>query len=132
MDTLRIAEAAFTFADVMGGDTATAYDCAPLFTCEELDALAAVLRATGRGATADAWIKAHAEQDEPGDCHFDWADWEGGDPDERCVHGRTTDATGCRALGESRRGLCVRCDKRVQNPGDTVCLYCRNTTGVGA
>lgn len=40
------------------------------FTCEEFDALWAVLDRAGRHATAQAMLEAHAEGDEEGDAHW--------------------------------------------------------------
>lgn len=48
----------------------SADDLGPRLSCIEADALAGMLRALGESATADMWIKAHAEGDEECDDHY--------------------------------------------------------------
>lgn len=54
--------AVFSAGDLAG-------DVAPQLSCEEVEALAGMLRALGEPASADMWINAHAETDDEGDAH---------------------------------------------------------------
>lgn len=47
------------------------YDVGPHFTCDEADAIEALLRALGLSRAADLLHEGHAESDEPGDRHYD-------------------------------------------------------------
>lgn len=49
--------------------TDLAGDVAASLSCEEVDALAGLLRALGEPAAADCWIDMHAEGDDEGDRH---------------------------------------------------------------
>ncbi|MCW8101641.1 hypothetical protein [Streptomyces tauricus] len=57
------------FADAWSGTLIS--DIATLLNCEEVDALAGLLRALGADQSADEWISAHASADnEPQDSHY--------------------------------------------------------------
>lgn len=60
-----LAEFVDTFAswDLVG-------DVAARLNCGEVDALAGLLRAAGRGEAADLWIAEHATDDDEGDAHY--------------------------------------------------------------
>jgi hypothetical protein len=66
--TTAIVDAAERVADVLPEALA---DNAHRFTCRELDALVALIRAVGDDETADDILAAHAADDEPGDAHYE-------------------------------------------------------------
>lgn len=69
MDTTPTApDALARFLNAWNGELAG--DIATKLTCDEVDAVADLLRATGHTDTAAAWIRHHADGDEPGDSHY--------------------------------------------------------------
>ncbi|MGC9540192.1 hypothetical protein [Streptomyces sp. UG1] len=62
------ADVAEQFADTWCGRLTD--DVGPILNCDEVEALAALLRALGAEQAADEWIDTHAQGDEPGDDHF--------------------------------------------------------------
>ena len=68
MSTESITRTLTTFTQLWAA-TDTATDVASSLACDEVDALADVLAATGAVHAAGTWLQAHATQDEPGDAH---------------------------------------------------------------
>lgn len=64
----HVCDAATHLADVF--DAYLAGDVATRFNCVEVEALAELLTALGHTDTAHAWRKAHAEDDDAGDQHW--------------------------------------------------------------
>lgn len=56
------------FAEVWGQELS--HDLASKLTCDEVDALASLLRSGGHDALADDWINGHALTDDSDDAHF--------------------------------------------------------------
>lgn len=51
------------------GDPEVAYEAGKHFTCREADGVAEALRLLDQPDAATAWIKGHADSDEPDDAH---------------------------------------------------------------
>jgi hypothetical protein len=69
-DTVSIpADVAHAFTDAWCTPVITA-DVAASLGCTEVDALTGLLRALGAEQAADEWTDAHAQADDPNDCHF--------------------------------------------------------------
>lgn len=65
---MNTTDALEAFAQTWTGDLT--YDVAPSLSCPEVDTLAALLRALGYTAAADAWITEHSRTDDEGDAHY--------------------------------------------------------------
>jgi hypothetical protein len=79
MSRSAIEDAAHHFAQVFD-DVMIADHVGTSFNCQEVDALARLLKAAGKEDAAVTWLECHAEGDEYGDAHHQGTDFREDDP----------------------------------------------------
>lgn len=70
----QVAAALDAARQIVNNDGYAFMDQATAFGCSEIEPVADLFRALGKGETADEIIAAHASGDEPGDAHYDGPD----------------------------------------------------------